>query len=125
MIVVSDTIDANTRTFDVRATTQNARLKHGELLRVELASGTTSIVYELPPASIRWDTEGTYIFELADAEAGAQQPLRAVPMRVTLIDETANSAIFTADLDETALFATTGSFKLSEGVLARIYSGAK
>ena len=125
VIVVSDTIDANTRTFDVRATTQNARLKHGELLQVELASGTPSIVYELPPASIRWDTEGTYIFELADAEAGAQQPLRAVPMRVTLIDETANSAIFTADLDETALFATTGSFKLSDGVLARIYSGAK
>jgi hypothetical protein len=82
-------------------------------------------VYELPPASIRWDTEGTYIFELADAEAGAQQPLRAVPTRITLIDETANSAIFTADLDETTLFATTGSFKLSEGVLARIYSGAK
>jgi hypothetical protein len=46
-------------------------------------------------------------------------------MRVTLIDETANSAIFTAVLDETALFATTGSFKLSEGELARIYSGAK
>ena len=125
VIVVSDTIDTNTRTFDVRAMTRNNRLKHGELLQVEVASGTSAIVYELPPASIRWDTEGTYIFELTDSEAGAQQPLRAVSTRVTLIDETANSAIFTSDLDETALFATTGSFKLSDGVLARLYTGAK
>lgn len=125
IIVVSDTIDANTRTFDVRAMTRSDRLKHGELLQIEVASGASSVVYELPPASIRWDTEGTYIFELADAESGAQQPFRAVPTRVTLVDESADFALFTADLDETALFATTGAFKLSEGVLARLYTGAK
>ena len=125
IIVVSDTIDANTRTFDVRALTRSDRLKHGELLQIEVASGASSVVYELPPASIRWDTEGTYIFELADSEAGAQQPFRAVPTRVTLVDETADFALFTADLDETALFATTGAFKLSDGVLARLYTGAK
>ena len=125
IIVVSDTIDANTRTFDVRAMTRSDRLKHGELLQIEVASGASSVVYELPPASIRWDTEGTYIFELADAEAGAQQPFRAVPTRVTLVDESADFALFTADLDETALFATTGAFKLSDGVLARLYTGAK
>ena len=125
IIVVSDTIDANTRTFDVRAITRSDRLKHGELLQIEVASGASSVVYELPPASIRWDTEGTYIFELADAEAGAQQPFRAVPTRVTLVDESADFALFTADLDETALFATTGAFKLSDGVLARLYTGAK
>ena len=125
IIVVSDTIDANTRTFDVRALTRSDRLKHGELLQIEVASGASSVVYELPPASIRWDTEGTYIFKLADAEAGAQQPFRAVPTRVTLVDESAGFALFTADLDETALFATTGAFKLSDGVLARLYTGAK
>ena len=125
IIVVSDTIDANTRTFDVRAMTRSDRLKHGELLQIEVASGMSSVVYELPPASIRWDTEGTYIFELAKAEAGAQQPFRAVPTRVTLVDESAGMALFTADLNETALFATTGSFKLSDGVLARIYTGVK
>ena len=124
IIVVSDTIDAKTRTFDVRAMTRSDRLKHGELLQIEVASGASSVVYELPPASIRWDTEGTYI-ELADAEAGAQQPFRAVPTRVTLVDESADFALFTADLDETALFATTGAFKLSDGVLARLYTGAK
>ena len=125
IIVVSDTIDANTRTFDVRAMTRSDRLKHGELLQIEVASGTSSVVYELPPASIRWDTEGTYIFELAEADAGEQQPFRAVPTRVTLIDESAEFALFTAEIDETALFATTGSFKLSDGVLARLYNGAK
>ena len=125
IIVVSDTIDANTRTFDVRAMTRSDRLKHGELLQIEVASRASSVVYELPPASIRWDTEGTYIFELAEAEAGAQQPFRAVPTRVTLVDESADVALFTADLDETALFATTGAFKLSDGVLARLYTGAK
>lgn len=125
VIVVSDTIDANTRTFDVRALTRSDRLKHGELLQIEVASGAPSVVYELPPASIRWDTKGTYIFELVDAEVGAQQPFRAVPMRVTLVDERAEIALFTADLDETGLYATTGSFKLSDGVLARLYNGAK
>ena len=125
IIVVSDTIDANTRTFDVRATTKSDRLKHGELLQIEVSSGPPSVVYELPPASIRWDTEGAYIFELADAEPGAQQPFRAVPTRVTLIDESAEVALFTADLNETALFATTGSFKLSDGALARLYAGTK
>ncbi len=125
IIVVSDTIDANTRTFDVRAITRSDRLKHGELLQIEVNSGAPAVVYELPPASIRWDTEGTYIFELTDAEAGAQQPFRAVPTRVTLVDESATVALFTADLDETALFATTGAFKLSDGVLARLYNGAK
>ena len=124
IIVVSDTIDANTRTFDVRALTRSDRLKHGELLQIEVASGASSVVYKLPPASIRWDTEGTYIFELANAEADAQQPFRAVSTRVTLVDESADVALFTADLDETALFATTGAFKLSDGVLARLYTGA-
>ena len=125
IIVVSDTIDPNTRTFDVRAMTRSDRLKHGELLQVEVTSGSSSVVYQLPPTSIRWDTEGAYIFELADAEAGAQQPFRAVLTRVTLVDERADVALFTADLDETAIFATTGSFKLSDGVLARLYTGAK
>mgnify|MGYP002620884772 CR=1 FL=1 len=125
IIVVSDTIDADTRTFEVRAMTRSDRLKHGELLQIEVASGASSVVYALPPASIRWDTEGTYIFELADAEANAQEAFRAVPTRVTLVDESAEVALFTADLDVTALFATTGAFKLSDGVLARLYTGAR
>ena len=95
-------------------------LKHGELVQVEVASGASVAVYELPPSSIRWDTDGTYIYQLIDAEPGAQRPYRAKVQRVALVDETAETALFTAALDETGLYATTGSFKLKEGVLAQL-----
>ena len=77
-------------------------------------------VYELPPSSIRWDTDGTYIYQLIDSEPGAQRPYRAKVQRINLVDETAETALFTAVLDETGLFATTGSFKLKEGILAQL-----
>ena len=55
VIVVSDSIDASTRTFDVRASANGIDLKHGELVQVEVASGSAMAVYELPPSSVRWD----------------------------------------------------------------------
>ena len=89
-------------------------------MQVEVASGSAMAVYELPPSSVRWDTDGTYIYQLVDAEPGAQRPYRAKVQRIDLVDETAETALFTAALDETGLFATTGSFKLKEGVLAQL-----
>ena len=82
-------------------------------------------VFILRPTSIRWDTEGTYIDQLVNAEAGEQRPFRAHHQRIRLVDETSTQALFTAELDDGALYATTGSFKLGEGVLAQLYSGAK
>jgi hypothetical protein len=82
-------------------------------------------VFTLPPTSIRWDTQGTYVYQLVNAEADAQRPFRARQQRIRLIDETSTQALFTAELDDGALYATTGSFKLGEGVLAQLYSGAK
>ena len=120
VIVVSDSIDARTRTFDVRASAKGINLMHGELVQVEVASGASVAVYELPPSSVRWDTDGTYIYQLIDAEPGAQRPYRAKIQRIDLIDETASAALFKAALDETGLYATTGSFKLKEGVLAQL-----
>ena len=120
IIVVSDSIDARTRTFDVRASAKGINLMHGELVQVEVASGASVAVYELPPSSVRWDTDGTYIYQLIDAEPGAQRPYRAKIQRIDLIDETASAALFTAALDERGLYATTGSFKLKEGVLAQL-----
>ena len=120
IIVVSDSIDDSTRTFEVRASAKNIDLKHGELVQVEIANGKSMVVYELPPTSVRWDTDGTYIYQLVSAEAGAQRPYRAKVQRIDLVDETAETALFTATLDETGLFATTGSFKLKEGVLAQL-----
>ncbi|MGB1175548.1 MAG: efflux RND transporter periplasmic adaptor subunit, partial [Luminiphilus sp.] len=120
IIVVSDSIDATTRTFNVRASAIDIDLKHGELVQVEVARGASMVVYELPPSSVRWDTDGTYIYQLVDAEPGAQRPYRAKIQRIDLVDETAEAALFTAALDETGLFATTGSFKLKEGVLAQL-----
>ena len=89
-------------------------------MQVEVASGSAMAVYELPPSSVRWDTDGTYIYQLIDAEPGAQRPYRAKVQRIDLVDETAETALFTAALDEKGLFATTGSFKLKEGVLAQL-----
>ena len=120
IIVVSDSIDADTRTFDVRAITKGVDLKHGELVQVEVASGSSLVVYKLPSSSVRWDTYGTYIFQLIEAEPGAQRPYRAEIQRIDLVDETASAALFTATLDETGLYATTGSFKLKKGILAQL-----
>jgi membrane fusion protein (multidrug efflux system) len=120
IIVVSDSIDAGTRTFDVRASTTEVDLKHGELVQVEVASKAPMVVYRLPPSSVRWDIDGTFIYQLVDSEPGAQRPYRAKIQRIDLVDETAEAALFKAALDETGLFATTGSFKLKEGVLAQL-----
>lgn len=125
IIVVSDSIDSATRTFDVRAQAQGLTLKHGELVQVELASGESLQVFTLPPTSIRWDTQGAYVYQLVEAEAGAQRPFRAQQKRISLVDETSTQALFTAELDDRALYATTGSFKLGEGVLAQLYSRSK
>ena len=70
-------------------------------MQVEVASGPSLVVYELPPSSVRWDTDGTYIYQLVDAEPGAQRPYRAKVQRIDLVDETADTALFTAALDET------------------------
>ena len=121
--VVSDSINANTRTFAVRASAQGLELKHGELVQVEVANGATVIAFELPPSGVRWDTKGPYIFQLNESEAGAQRPYRAQSQRITLIDKTASRALFVANINEQSLFATTGAFKLNDGVLAQLVNG--
>ena len=52
--------------------------------------------------------------------AGAQKPFRAKPARVTLIGESSSDSYFTADFAEGTLVATAGSFKLSDGILAKL-----
>ena len=74
----------------------------------------------LPNRSIRWDTDGTYVFLLEDAESGAEKPYRAKPARITLIGESSSNSYFTANFSEGTLVATAGSFKLSDGMLAKL-----
>ena len=120
VIAVSPALNPRSRTFTVRAMTDQITLRHGELVQVEIATRDSQRVLSLPNRSIRWDTEGTYVYLLEDAEPGAQKPFRAKPARVTLIGESSSDSYFTADFAEGTLVATAGSFKLSDGILAKL-----
>ena len=120
VIAVSPALNPRSRTFTVRASSDQIALRHGELVQVEVATRDSQRVLSLPNRSIRWDTDGTYVFLLEDAESGAEKPCRAKPARVTLIGESSSDSYFTANFTEGTLVATVGSFKLSDGMLAKL-----
>ena len=120
VIAVSPALNPRSRTFTVRASSDQIALRHGELVQVEVATRDSQRVLSLPNRSIRWDTDGTYVFLLEDAESGAEKPYRAKPARVTLIGESSSDSYFTANFTEGTLVATVGSFKLSDGMLAKL-----
>ena len=120
VLAVSDSLAANMRTFDVRAEIADSRLRHGELVLVEVRTRRPEVVFTLPGPAIRWDLDGPHVFVLKDAEPDAHVPLRAELRRVEVLGEIRGTLMVRGDLTVGDQVAVDGAFKLSDGSLARL-----
>ena len=116
---VADALATGLRAFDVRAEIDDARLRHGELVLVEVRTRRPEIVFTLPAPAVRWDAEGPHVFVLKDAEQGAYVPLRAELRRIEVVGERSGTVMARGDLFAGETLAVQGAFKLSDGSLAR------
>ena len=124
ILAVSDSLAANMRTFAVRAEITDSRLRHGELVLVEVRTRRAEVVFTVPGPAVRWDLEGPHVFVLDAAEAGAYVPLRAELRRVEVLGETRGTLMVRGDLTVGDRIAVDGAFKLSDGSLARLATEA-
>lgn len=128
IIAVADALGSGLRAFDVRATIEDNRLRHGELVLVEVRTRQPRLTLGVPSHAVRWDIEGPHIFVLTDAGDDAFVPYRAQLKRVSLLAEDNGFAYIEGiqphSLGPDTLVAIEGAFKLSDDSLAKIVEEA-
>ena len=117
---VADALGTGLRAFDVRAEVADARLRHGELILIEVRTRQPEIVFTLPVPAVRWDTEGPHVFVLQNGEPDAYVPLEAQLRRITVIGEQRGVIMAQGDLLVGEQIAVNGAFKLSDGGLVKL-----
>ena len=117
---VADALGTGLRAFDVRAEVADARLRHGELILIEVRTRQPEIVFTLPVPAVRWDIEGPHVFVLQNGESDAYVPLEAQLRRITVIGEQRGVIMAQGDLLVGEQIAVNGAFKLSDGSLVKL-----
>lgn len=117
---VADALGTGLRAFDVRAEIADARLRHGELVLIDVRTRQPEIVFTLPVPAVRWDTEGPHVFVLEDGEPNAYVPLEAQLRRITIIGEERGVIMALGDLQIGEQIAVKGAFKLRDGALVKL-----
>jgi membrane fusion protein (multidrug efflux system) len=117
---VADALGTGLRAFDVRAEVNDARLRHGELVLIEVRTRQPEIVFTLPVPAVRWDTEGPHVFVLEDGKPDAYVPLEAQLRRINVIGEEHSVIMAQGDLQVGEQIALKGAFKLSDGGLVKL-----
>ena len=117
---VADALGTGLRAFDVRAEVADARLRHGELILIEVRTRQPEIVFTLPVPAVRCDTEGPHVFVLQNGEPDAYVPLEAQLRRITVIGEQRGVIMAQGDLLVGEQIAVNGAFKLSDGCLVKL-----
>lgn len=120
IIAVADALSPGLRAFDVRAEIEDKRLRHGELVLVEVKTRDSRTAFYLPRKSVRWDATGPHIFVLKSAEADAYTPYRAEMRRVEVLGEENGEVALIGDLEPGEQVAFEGAFKLSDGLLTKL-----
>ena len=113
---VESSISSESRSLRVRALfdNQGRELRPGGTVTVFVPIGETRQIVRLPNTAVRMDTFGSYVFVLSkDSESQWRASRRAV----TVAAKEAYSSIVTSGLQVGEVVATTGSFKLREGLL--------
>ena len=117
---VADALGTGLRAFDVRAEVADARLRHGELILIEVRTRQPEIVLTLQVPAVRWDTEGPHVFVLQNGKPDAYVPLEAQLRRITVIGEQRGVIMAQGDLLVGEQIAVKGAFKLSDGGLVKL-----
>jgi len=120
IIAVSDALTSGLRAYDVRAEIEDASLRHGELVLVEVRTRDARITFSLPGPAVRWDIEGPHVFVLRDAEPNAHVKHRAELRRISVLGDQDGRVIALGDIKEGETVAFNGAFKLSDDSLVRI-----
>ena len=120
IIAVSDALTSGLRAYDVRAEIEDASLRHGELVLVEVRTRDARITFSLPGPAVRWDIEGPHVFVLRDAEPNAHVKHRAELRRISVLGDQDGRVIALGDIKEGETVAFNGACKLSDDSLVRI-----
>ena len=120
IIAVSDALTSGLRAYDVRAEIEDASLRHGELVLVEVRTRDARITFSLPGPAVRWDIEGPHVFVLRDAEPNAHVRHRAELRRISVLGDQDGRVIALGDIKEGETIAFNGAFKLSDDSLVKI-----
>ena len=113
---VEPNISSESRNLNARAVLAdpNRLLKPGVIVRVSAPIGEPRRIVRLPSTAVRTDTFGSYVFTLI--KDGSKQ-WRAARRPVVVIAKDGDDSIITQGLEPGEEIATTGSFKLREGLL--------
>lgn len=119
-------VDAAARAVRYRASIVDARLAAlpGAIVSASVAIGAPQSAMKIPAVAVREDTFGEHVFTLAPAESGASAPYRAVRRAVEVLRVDAETAYIAAGLEAGEQVAAQGAFKLRDGLLVSIGTGA-
>ncbi len=95
-------------------------MKAGSVVDVEVVTGVREGVYRLPASAVRKTNFGASVYVLADAEAGAPSPYRAVRKEVTVGGVDGDDVLVLAGLETGERVAAIGAFKLQDGILVNV-----
>ena len=119
IIAIDAWVDTQSRNVRYRAMTNNAtgELSPGYALTVDVPLGRPESKVLIPITAVRYDSFGPNVFVLIPAEEGARVSERATRRSVELGAEKDYMIIVESGLSVGERIATSGSFKLREGIL--------
>jgi membrane fusion protein (multidrug efflux system) len=113
IIAVADAYNSAIRAYDVRALVRDGRLRHGEMLQVEVQAGRGRQAMRVPNQAVRWDVDGPHVYALVAAPADSHTPYLAELRRVSVLDERDGVVLVSGELEAGEQIASAGAFKLS------------
>jgi len=117
IVAIDARVDAETRNAMVRARLESAALAPGASVRVEVPVGERFDAVAVPTDAVRKGPEGTHVFVAAPDASGRP---RAHYRRVEIGPTVGSDTLVRSGLEPGEQVATTGSFKLRDGVLIAI-----
>ena len=119
VVAVEPSVSEFTRSIRVRAELVNAssKITPGTMVKVTVPVAAPISIFWLPSLAVRRDSFGNYVFVLNKDEEGKY---RASRRPVSVLSSSGDSSVIDSGLVLGELIATKGSFKLRDGIWAKL-----
>ena len=105
------------KTIRLQMNSKTYAINSGEYVKVRVWLDSDSNAISIPLTSLRWDSQGPFLYAVVSSEAGSFLPHKAQKRRITVHAQEGDRYIVSGEIKDGETIASEGSFKLSNNML--------